>query len=131
MSENDTEPTGEPKWVQAVILTIWHYCYQQWITWCDHQYGQNQTTRFKYSQLLLQVQAMYSIQDHTLSNKKYIFQTPLEDWNDKTTLQVDDWITKYTPSSYAKAFAWQKNSTHKISANSIPTLHNFLSNQRL
>jgi hypothetical protein len=37
------------------------------------------------------------MQGKILSNEKYIFQTPLEDWKDKTTLQLEDWLTKYNP----------------------------------
>jgi hypothetical protein len=83
-SEYDTEPTGEPKWIRAVTLTIWNHCYQRWQTRCDHQYGQNQTTGFKQDQLLLQITSMYTMQDNILSSEKYIFQTPMDDWKDKT-----------------------------------------------
>jgi hypothetical protein len=97
LSEKDTEPTGEPKWIRAVTLTIWNHCYKRWITRCDHQYGKNQNTGFKHSQLLLQIQAMYSMQEQILSSEKYIFQTPIDDWKEKTTSQLEDWLTKYTP----------------------------------
>ena len=32
-----------------------------------------------------------------LTSEQYIFHTPLEEWKDKTTNQLDDWLTKYTP----------------------------------
>jgi hypothetical protein len=97
LSDCDTEPTGEPKWIRAVILTIWQHCYQRWRARCDHQYGQTQTTGFKHDQLLIQITSMYTMQDHILSSEKYIFQTPIDDWKDKTTNQLEDWLTKYTP----------------------------------
>jgi hypothetical protein len=37
------------------------------------------------------------MQDNILSSEKYIFQTPIEDWKDKTTSQLEDWLSKYTP----------------------------------
>ena len=37
------------------------------------------------------------MQDNILSSEKYIFQTPLDEWKDKTTNQLEEWLTKYTP----------------------------------
>jgi hypothetical protein len=40
---------------------------------------------------------MYSMQEQILSSEKYIFQTSIDHWNKKTTSQLEDWLTKYTP----------------------------------
>ena len=97
LSKKNIEPTGEPKWIRAVTLTIWNHCYQRWRYRCDHQYSDTKTNGFKHDQLLLQIQTMYATQDKILQSEQYIFQTPLQDWNEKTTSQLEDWITKYKP----------------------------------
>jgi hypothetical protein len=97
ISEYDNEPTGEPKWLRAVILVIWQHCYQRWIERCDRQYENKQTGGFKHEQLLHQIHTLYAMKDKLLVQDQYIFQTPLEEWKDKTTTQLDEWLLKYKP----------------------------------
>ncbi len=35
--------------------------------------------------------------DKILKSKQYIFQTPVQDWKEKNTSKLEDWITKYKP----------------------------------
>jgi hypothetical protein len=35
--------------------------------------------------------------DKILKSEQYIFQTPVQDWKEKNTSQLEDWITKYKP----------------------------------
>ena len=40
---------------------------------------------------------MYATKDKLLQSEQYIFNTPLLEWNAKTTSQLEDWINKYKP----------------------------------
>eukprot|EP00978_Attheya_sp_CCMP212_P000767 scaffold1569_cov33-Attheya_sp.AAC.1 len=37
------------------------------------------------------------MKDKLLVQDQYIFQAPLEEWKDKTTSQLDEWLLKYKP----------------------------------
>eukprot|EP00978_Attheya_sp_CCMP212_P043100 scaffold275133_cov65-Attheya_sp.AAC.3 len=47
---------------------------------------------------------LYAMHDKILNSEQYIFQTPLDDWKDKTTPQSEDWLTKYEPIPYARVY---------------------------
>jgi hypothetical protein len=93
----EKEPSGEPKWLRAVILTIWQHAYVRWIERTNHQYGTNQTSNFRHDQLLQQIEALYAHQPNILVQDQYMFTTTIEDWKDTTTHQREDWLNKYRP----------------------------------
>lgn len=97
MHPNDKEPSGEPKWIRATILTIWRHSHSRWLERTKNQYGNQQTSNFRHDQLLQQIEALYAHQPNILVRDQYMFQTPLEDWKDKNTHQREDWLTKNRP----------------------------------
>jgi hypothetical protein len=96
LSAYDNSPTGEPKWLRAIILTIWLHCHARWLERCNHQYGAS-TSGFRRSQLQQQIQVLYSRSDQLLAHDQHIFQIPIADWTNKTTTQMEDWLLQYTP----------------------------------
>jgi hypothetical protein len=68
----------------------------QWNERCKTQY-KNSTNGFRRQQLKQQLEVMYQIHNQLMQRDQYIFQTPLEQWDDKTTRQLEDWIVKYQP----------------------------------
>jgi hypothetical protein len=93
ISEYDNDPTGEPKWLRATILTIWQHCHTRWLERCNNQFKHTNET-FKREQLLQQIQALYSIQDRILQRDQYMFKTPLEEWAEKPILSLEEWLHK-------------------------------------
>jgi hypothetical protein len=95
-SAYDNDPTGEPKWIRATILTIWNHCYQRWIERCDTQHSDTANT-FKREQLLQQITALYATKARILQQDQYLFQITLEEWTEKTVHQMEEWIKKHKP----------------------------------
>jgi hypothetical protein len=95
-SAYDNDPTGEPKWIRATILTIWNHCYQRWIERCDTQHSDTANT-FKREQLLQQITALYATKERILQQDQYIFQITPEEWTEKTAHQMEEWIKKHKP----------------------------------
>jgi hypothetical protein len=96
ISEYDNDPTGEPKWIRATILTIWNHCYMRWIERCDTQHSQT-NNNFKQEQLLQQITALYATRERILQRDQYIFSTTLEEWTEKSAHQMEEWIKKHKP----------------------------------
>ena len=97
MSKTNEDPTGEPKWIRALILTIWQHCHTRWTNRCDTQFSDAQKCTYKREQLLHQINTLYSKEEQLLVQDQYIFQTPLEEWETKSTAQIAEWILKYKP----------------------------------
>eukprot|EP00978_Attheya_sp_CCMP212_P024970 scaffold79426_cov35-Attheya_sp.AAC.1 len=97
MSKKNEDPTREPKWIRAFILTIWQHCDTRWTNRCDTQYSDAQKYTYKREQLLHQISTLYSKEDQILVQDQYIFQTPLEEWETKSTSQIAEKILKYKP----------------------------------
>ena len=69
----------------------------RWNERCKTQY-KNSTNGFRRQQLKQQLEVMYQMRNRLMQRDQYIFQTPLEQWDDKTTRQLEDWrIVKYQP----------------------------------
>jgi hypothetical protein len=60
------------------------------------------------------------MQDNILSSEKYIFQTPIDDWKDKMTNQLEEWLAKYTP-----VFQQSLRLAKKHTKENTQDLHNF------
>eukprot|EP00978_Attheya_sp_CCMP212_P012655 scaffold31650_cov56-Attheya_sp.AAC.2 len=43
-SKYDNDPTGEPKWLQATILTIWQHCHSRWLERWNNQFKHTNDT---------------------------------------------------------------------------------------
>eukprot|EP00978_Attheya_sp_CCMP212_P018144 scaffold49265_cov79-Attheya_sp.AAC.1 len=97
VGETDDEPTGEPKWIRAVTLTIWRHCHVRWKIRCDTQYSDMEASNFKREQILHQLQTLYTTRDQLLQQHQYMFITTLEEWEKLSTTQVSEWILKYKP----------------------------------
>eukprot|EP00978_Attheya_sp_CCMP212_P043080 scaffold274779_cov38-Attheya_sp.AAC.1 len=52
MHPNDKEPSGEPRWIRAIILTIWRHSHSRWLERTKNQYGNQQTSNFRHDHLL-------------------------------------------------------------------------------
>ena len=79
VGETDEEPTGEPKWIRAITLTIWRHCHIRWTIRCDTQYSDSPTNNFKREQILHQIQTLYTMKDRLLQQHQYMFNTTLEE----------------------------------------------------
>jgi hypothetical protein len=97
MHPTEKEPSGEPKWIRAIILTIWRHGHARWVERTKNQYGAQQTNNFRHDQLLNQIEALYEHQPNLLVRDQYMFNTPIEDWKDKNTHQREDWLNKNHP----------------------------------
>ena len=97
VGETDEEPTGEPKWIRAITLTIWRHCHIRWTIRCDTQYSESPTNNFKREQILHQIQTLYTMKDRLLQQHQYMFNTTLEEWASLPTTQLSEWILKYKP----------------------------------
>jgi hypothetical protein len=95
-SEYENDPTGEPKWTRAIILTTWQHCYKRWIEQYDTQYSQANTT-FKTEQLLQQIIALYATRERLLQRDQFIFSITPEEWREKSAHQMEEWIKKHKP----------------------------------
>ncbi len=97
VGETDEEPTGEPKWIRAITLTIWRHCHIRWTIRCDTQYSESPTNNFKREQILHQIQTLYTMKDRLLQQHQYMFNTTLEEWASLPTTHLSEWILKYKP----------------------------------
>ena len=52
---------------------------------------------FRKAQLLYQIQGFYSLQSQLLVQDRYMFDTPLQEWNTRSATQIHRWICQYGP----------------------------------
>ena len=97
VGETDEEPSGEPKWIRAVTLTIWRHCHIRWQIRCDTQYSTTEASNFKREQILHQIQTLYAMKDKLLQQEQYMFNITMEEWEKLPTSHISEWILKYKP----------------------------------
>ena len=94
------EASGEPKWIRAIMRTTLAYFKTRWITRNEILHGKdrkNLTSAVTKNALLARITALYTHEENVLVQDRFPFATPIEEWPDKTTPQMKQWLRSNQP----------------------------------
>jgi hypothetical protein len=95
----DKRISGEPKWIRQIIRETWSYHKLRWKARNEKLHGpttgqtSSEATRLA---LLTRIRALYQHEPKLLVQDRFPFQTDIEDWEDKSTAAMKQWLTSNT-----------------------------------